>query len=166
MFGFGITVVVAAAAYGVAQGHSELLYGLPAALALLCSYALQVFGDVAAMGAARRAIEDATNRRLKAPVLIYDTVVAPERAWGGHKSWRVIVGAYAVILVAAGVSCFLFTPAPEPHGLELKILAGVVGAVAYLNAIVALGSYRSVSSRVNDNFERLATNCQQSDGAG
>src|SRR3954453_10945836 len=117
------------------------------------------------MGAARRAIEAATNRRLDAPVLVYETVVAPERAWGGHKSRRTIVGSYTVVLVAAGVSCFLFTPAPEPHGLELKVLAGVVTAVSYLNAIVALRSYQSVSGRVNDNFERLALTCHHSGAA-
>lgn len=165
VLGFGVTVVGAASAYGIAQGHPELLWGFPTALALLCAYALQVFGDVAAMGAARRVIERNVNCTLGASVLIYDTVVAPTRAWGGDESQRWIVFAYIVVLAVALVTCFAFTPAPGRHGVELKLIALLVGVVAYGTAFAALRAYRRVGGRVNDKIQEFAPDLTRGDTA-
>jgi hypothetical protein len=69
----GVTLIGAAAALGLKQNFDEVLLGVPAALLLLMTYALQVDTDVRIMGLARERLEQVLERQLGAPGLIYQS---------------------------------------------------------------------------------------------
>lgn len=98
----GVTLIGAAAALGLKQNFDEVLLGVPAALLLLMTYALQVDTDVRIMGLARERLEQVLERQLGAPGLIYQSQAIQFRR-GSYIRGIEWVGRL-VLLVAAGTA--------------------------------------------------------------
>jgi hypothetical protein len=79
LVGLGLTAIAAAATLALKEDVEEVLLGVPAALMLLITYALQVDADVRVMGVARKRIEEVLERQLGESALIYQSETIPFR---------------------------------------------------------------------------------------
>jgi hypothetical protein len=142
-FGLGVTVIIGASAVGLANETADVLLGVPTALALLMAYVVQVYSDVAALGAGRRRIEQCLAQELKTEVLMKETRIAPVRHESGVSA--LVVLAMLLLLVgtltagairAAGHSEAWILPAFAVASL-VSVAAAVLGWVDMLRTPAA-----------------------------
>ncbi|MFL5816519.1 MAG: hypothetical protein ACJ76L_02855 [Conexibacter sp.] len=102
--GIGGSLVTAAAAIGLARDFDQVMLGVPVALALMCTYVLQIYTDCIVLTAGREHLERQLAADMRGEALIYATRLAPLRQPDTAPSILGALVVYGLLLVGTGVA--------------------------------------------------------------
>ena len=140
MLATGVTLLGAAASVAIGSGKTYLLMGLPFALATLLCFVEFLHTNLMALGGYKAVLEEAIAERVGAPVIAWETGIAPTIHWG-RTGWatRGLIGVFFLISVFAAIQQALTTRTPGNwgHHHSTVLVALTVGSIAI--GLVAMG---------------------------